>query len=104
MAAKLAKEEPRLLLAKFDATENDVPEKYKVEGFPTIYFAPSGAKDNPIKYSGNRDLEDLEKFMRKHAVAAFVGKKKKEEEVGRDELWFWAAEEGELSGKMWSKI
>ncbi|GMS89584.1 hypothetical protein PENTCL1PPCAC_11759 [Pristionchus entomophagus] len=74
LAAALAKEEPYLVLAKFDATANDAPEGFDVEGFPTIYFAPSGQKDKPIKYSGNRDLDDLKKFMKKHAVKSFQKK------------------------------
>lgn len=73
LAAALAKTEPNLVLAKFDATANDAPEGFDVEGtvelsmdglieysvewrvtspisgFPTIYFAPSGKKDKPIK-------------------------------------------------------
>ncbi|KAF8358966.1 hypothetical protein PRIPAC_93961 [Pristionchus pacificus] len=74
LAAALAKTEPNLVLAKFDATANDAPEGFDVEGFPTIYFAPSGKKDKPIKYSGNRDLDDLQKFMKKHAVKSYQKK------------------------------
>ncbi|GMR42615.1 hypothetical protein PMAYCL1PPCAC_12810 [Pristionchus mayeri] len=74
LAAALAKDEPNLVLAKFDAIANDAPERFDVEGFPTIYFAPSGQKDKPIKYSGNRDLDDLKKFMQKHAVKSFQKK------------------------------
>jgi hypothetical protein len=33
-----------------DATENDVPSQYEVQGFPTIYFAPKNSKTNPRKY------------------------------------------------------
>lgn len=79
LAAKLQAEEPNLILAKFDATANDAPENFGVEGFPTIYFAPSGKKDAPIKYGGNRDLEDLTKFMKQHAVKSFKGAKKADE-------------------------
>jgi len=74
LAAKLQKEQPNLVLAKFDATANDAPEHFNVEGFPTIYFAPSGKKTEPIKYSGNRDLADLENFMQKHAVKSYQKK------------------------------
>uniref|UniRef100_A0A7E5A0H4 Protein disulfide-isomerase n=1 Tax=Panagrellus redivivus TaxID=6233 RepID=A0A7E5A0H4_PANRE len=74
LAAKLQAEQPNLILAKFDATANDAPENFNVEGFPTIYFAPSGKKSTPIKYSGNRDLDDLTKFMKKHAVKSFQKK------------------------------
>lgn len=59
-----------LVIAKMDATANDVTsDRYKVEGFPTIYFAPSGDKKNPIKFEdGNRDLEHLSKFIEEHAT------------------------------------
>ncbi|XP_037371292.1 protein disulfide-isomerase A4 isoform X2 [Talpa occidentalis] len=59
-----------LVIAKMDATANDIThDRYKVEGFPTIYFAPSGDKKNPIKFEdGNRDLEQLSKFVEEHAT------------------------------------
>ncbi|XP_028918956.1 protein disulfide-isomerase A4 isoform X2 [Ornithorhynchus anatinus] len=59
-----------LVIAKMDATANDATsDRYKVEGFPTIYFAPSTDKKNPIKFEGgNRDLEHLSKFVEEHAT------------------------------------
>lgn len=60
-----------MVFAKFDATVNDAPANFPVEGFPTIYFAPVGKKEKPIKYNGNRDLLDLEKFIKENAVASF---------------------------------
>ena len=74
LAAKLKSEQPNLVIAKYDATANDAPEHFNVEGFPTIYFAPSGKKSTPVKYNGNRDLDDLTKFMKKHAVKSFQKK------------------------------
>ncbi|VDK85333.1 unnamed protein product, partial [Cylicostephanus goldi] len=44
LAAKLKKTEPNLVIAKMDAIANDAPSPYSVEGFPTIYFAPSSKK------------------------------------------------------------
>ncbi|VDO61419.1 unnamed protein product [Haemonchus placei] len=76
LAAKLKKTQPNLIVAKFDATANDAPQAYPVEGFPTIFFAPSGKKSTPIKYEGSRDPENLIKFLEKHAVKSF---QKKEE-------------------------
>ncbi|XP_038616386.1 protein disulfide-isomerase A4 [Tachyglossus aculeatus] len=59
-----------LVIAKMDATANDATsDRYKAEGFPTIYFAPSTDKKNPIKFEGgNRDLEHLSKFIEEHAT------------------------------------
>ncbi|KAL4003030.1 protein disulfide isomerase family protein [Acanthocheilonema viteae] len=73
LAVKL-KNEPNLLLVKMDATANDIPKNYDVSGFPTIYFSPANKKDEPIKYEGNRDLNDLIDFMKKHASVSFQGK------------------------------
>ncbi|XP_064409355.1 protein disulfide-isomerase A4 isoform X1 [Latimeria chalumnae] len=67
---KKYKNEKNLIIAKMDTTANDVPsEKFVVEGFPTIYFAPGNRKDNPIKFEGeNRDLEGLSTFLERHAT------------------------------------
>jgi hypothetical protein len=67
----MEKKEPNLIVAKFDATENDVPEKYQVEEFPTMYFAPVGRKNEPIKYTGTRNLKELTKFVKQNAVKSF---------------------------------
>lgn len=77
---KKYKAEKNLVIAKMDATANDVPnESYKVEGFPTIYFAPSNSKQSPVKLEGgDRTVEGLSKFLEKHATK--LSQK-------RDELW-----------------
>ncbi|CAD5221012.1 unnamed protein product [Bursaphelenchus xylophilus] len=73
LANKL-KGQKSLVLAQFDATANDPHDDFKVEGFPTIYFAPGGLEKKPIKYTGNRDINDLIDFMKKHSVNSFKTK------------------------------
>ena len=76
--AKDLKSEKNLVIAKIDATANDVPENFSVEGFPTIYFAPSNSKEKPLKYEGGRTLKEMKVYLEEHATVSF-GKPAKEE-------------------------
>jgi protein disulfide-isomerase A1 len=51
----------KVIIAKVDATANDVPDE--IQGFPTIKLFPAGGKSAPITYSGDRSIEDLAKFV-----------------------------------------
>ncbi|KAL2161469.1 hypothetical protein VTH06DRAFT_8031 [Thermothelomyces fergusii] len=51
----------KVVIAKIDATANDVPDD--IQGFPTIKLYPAGDKANPVTYSGSRTVEDLIKFV-----------------------------------------
>ncbi|KAL0474713.1 protein disulfide-isomerase [Neurospora intermedia] len=51
----------KVVIAKVDATQNDVPDE--IQGFPTIKLYAAGAKDKPVEYSGPRTVEDLIKFI-----------------------------------------
>ncbi|KAK0655723.1 thioredoxin-like domain-containing protein [Cercophora newfieldiana] len=51
----------KVVIAKVDATANDVPDE--IQGFPTIKLYPAGAKDKAVTYSGARTVEDLIKFI-----------------------------------------
>lgn len=62
-----------------DATANEPPEGYSAEGFPTIYFAPVGKKDQPLKYQGGRDIEAIEKYLKENSVVAFKSSTGKQE-------------------------
>ena len=63
LASRYGKSEfkDKVVIAKVDATENDVPDE--IQGFPTIKLYPAGAKDKPVAYSGSRTVEDLIKFI-----------------------------------------
>lgn len=65
----------QIVIAKVDATANDVPDE--IQGFPTIKLFPAGAKDAPILYSGSRTIEDLAAFIKengKYKADAYEGK------------------------------
>lgn len=68
---KKFKDNNEIVIAKMDAIANDVPNgKYKVEGFPTLYWAPKNSKDDPEKYAGGRELDDLLKYVKEKTSVA----------------------------------
>ena len=66
LASLYAKSEfkDKVVIAKVDATTNDVPDE--IQGFPTIKLYPAGGKDSPVTYSGSRTVEDLIEFIALH--------------------------------------
>jgi len=76
--AEKYKSDKNLLITKFDATANDVPERFNVRGFPTIYLARSGLKQRPLLFNGDRTFDELELFLQQSAVVSF-GKARKSE-------------------------
>lgn len=61
-----------IVVAKMDATANDIPPDYDVQGFPTIYFAPAGQKDQPRRYEGGREVSDFISYLKKEATNPLV--------------------------------
>jgi len=59
---------PSIVVAKIDATANDVDPKYGVRGFPTLEFFPATNKGAPADYEGDRSLEDMFKFIKDQAT------------------------------------
>lgn len=72
-----------VVIAKMDATANDAPPPFEVQGFPTLYWAPMGNKDSPKKYQGGREVNDFVEFIKKEATNPVEigggGKKKKKD-------------------------
>ncbi|KAL4729850.1 protein disulfide-isomerase precursor [Fusarium chlamydosporum] len=54
----------KVVIAKVDATLNDVPDE--IQGFPTIKLYPAGGKDSPVTYQGSRTVEDLANFIKEN--------------------------------------
>ncbi|KAL3638826.1 Thioredoxin-like domain [Castilleja foliolosa] len=68
-----------ILIAKIDATANDIPQDiFEVKGYPAIYFTSSTG--NMLKYDGDRTKQNIIDFI--HKNRAIVAK----EESRKDEL------------------
>lgn len=54
--------DPNVMIAKFDATANDVPSDiFSVQGYPTMFFISS--KGKIVEYQGGRSKEDIINFI-----------------------------------------
>jgi len=70
LGEKMAEED--VVIAKMDATANDVPDGFDVQGFPTIYWLPKGQK-KPVSYQGGREVDDFVKYIAKEASEELKG-------------------------------
>jgi len=70
LATKLKDED--VIIAKFDATANDVPPGFDVKGFPTIIWLPKDTK-TPIPYNAGREVKDFIKFIAEHSTDGLKG-------------------------------
>eukprot|EP00461_Guttulinopsis_vulgaris_P002073 UN02074 len=58
------KNDKNIVIAEMDAANNDVDEtQFEITGFPTLYFFKSGAKEQAIRYNGQREKDDLIAFI-----------------------------------------
>jgi len=72
LAEKL-KDEDEIVIAKMDATANDVPKPFDVNGFPTLFFSKRGSKGNPKKYEGGREVDDFIKYLARESTNPLKG-------------------------------
>uniref|UniRef100_A0A7C8Z5M3 Protein disulfide-isomerase n=1 Tax=Opuntia streptacantha TaxID=393608 RepID=A0A7C8Z5M3_OPUST len=57
--------DPDVVIAKLDATANDVPDdSFDVKGYPTVYFRSASGKI--LRYDGSRTKEDIIEFIQKN--------------------------------------
>ena len=83
-AKKLKAKNPKIVLAKMDATENEI-ESVSITGFPTIKFYPGNKKSSkPIDFNGERTTEGIIKFIQKNAYNKVVLDEEKKEEKTAD--------------------
>lgn len=76
----LAGDFPTLVLAKFDATANEVPKGFDVSGYPTLLFVPAAAHATPQRYTGGRLAEEIVDWMKSRALSL-----QRQAESGRQE-------------------
>lgn len=63
--------EENVEIVKMDATANDVPTEFSVQGFPTIYWVKKG--ETPVSYNGGRDIDAFIKYIAEHATNELKG-------------------------------
>ena len=78
-AAKLLGNNPNIVLAKLDSTENEVA-GVDIQGFPTLKFWGKD-KSKPIEYNGGRDSEGIIQWIKEHTQYDWVGPVESAEEV-----------------------
>jgi protein disulfide-isomerase A1 len=66
--ANEVKDVPNLVIAKFDATTNEV-DGLEIRGYPTLKFYQRGQKQNPQDYNGGREVEDIKTWLKENSPA-----------------------------------
>ncbi|XP_044480385.1 protein disulfide-isomerase-like [Mangifera indica] len=79
------KNDADVVIAKFDATANDIPsDTFDVKGFPTVYLRSASGK--VVAYEGDRTKEDIIQFIEKNRDKSAPQESVKAESSAKDEL------------------
>jgi thiol-disulfide isomerase/thioredoxin len=65
---QLEKSFPGRVVSVNSEKKPDLVKRFKIDGFPTIYFCPKGqtSKSGAVLYEGDRSKKDLERFIKRH--------------------------------------
>ena len=77
--AETFEEDESVIIAKMDATANEV-KTFSAQSFPTIKFFPAGGKPM-VDFEGDRDLESLIAFVNDNSVAVETAKDSEKDEL-----------------------
>jgi len=81
-AAALRKTMPDVVLAKCDATENEIPD-YPVQGFPTLGWFPTDNKVG-VEYEGPREADGIIEWVKEHGTTKKI--EGEEEKIQKEDL------------------
>ncbi len=83
-AAKRLANNPNIVLAKIDSTENEVA-GLEIQGFPTLKFWGKDKTAEPIEYNGGRDADGIIQWLKEHTQYEWVDLVDAEEEEPKEE-------------------
>ena len=59
----------RVNIAKIDATKNQqMAQKFRIKGFPTMYLMERGNKESPVTYEGERTAKAMSDWLNNHNI------------------------------------
>jgi protein disulfide-isomerase A1 len=89
-AEKLAAVNPNIVIAKCDATANEIP-NVEIKGYPTIRYFPGNNKTKSEEFNGDRSTEGIIAWLKEHTTHPWVelgaeaATETKEEEPKKDD-------------------
>ena len=84
-AAKRLANNPNIMLAKVDSTENEVA-GVDIQGFPTLKFWGKDKTVDPIEYNGGRDAEGILTWLKEHTQYDWVEPEAADGEAPQEEV------------------
>lgn len=70
-AEKLAAVNPNIVIAKCDATANEIP-NVEIKGYPTLRFFPGNNKSKVGEFDGDRSAEGIISWLKEHTTHPWV--------------------------------